>query len=217
MEETIVCTECGKVVPAELNICPECGHERRRTRASKQAAAKAPEPAGSEVEALTEAVRTVPKAPARQDGVTGVRRARRRRTPTRSSKREPPAEEPRSKRLPSRARREREARTPAASDGGPEVKRVSRRKIYRYEKSKRKKFKFGLEVKALIGVIAIGLLIILMCHMQTADAGPAPTPCAQTNVSPSGEDGRPTDPRTRPLADRREHAQQEATRHDQVD
>jgi hypothetical protein len=175
-EDFVTCRECGKEMPAELNVCPECGYVRRRTRATREQERRAIEPASSQVAAVTDAVRSVPRRdkPRRE---SGGHRAR--------SRRRPPVE----RGLPAAARHASRysdhvatrparpgAKGPRTAEGGeaPElVRSLARRKVYRYGPEKRKRLAFAGELRALAIMLVVGVCLVLMCRAQQGDAAPA--------------------------------------------
>jgi ribosomal protein L37E len=174
-EEFITCRECGKELPADLNVCPECGYVRRRTRATREKERRAIEPASSQVAAVTDAVRSVPRreTPRRE---SGGRRAK--------SRHRPPEDRPASSasRRASRYSDRVAARPPrpgtgdvaaADSEGAPEgVRSLARRKVYRYGPEKRRRFAFAGEIRALVILLVVGLCLVLMCRVQQSNAAP---------------------------------------------
>lgn len=166
-EGTVICTECGKEVPTSSDVCQECGARHFRGRAPRKGPRRTAASAADGVAALADAVRSVPKLPAKKRSSYGVKRRSKRRA-VRSSREQRPDE-------PAESRTEKDA--PAASEADAAdahaphgVRRVSRRKVYHYSKTKRKTFIHGTELRAMILVLAVGLVLVLMCHMQQSGA-----------------------------------------------
>ena len=185
IENTKVCDECGKDMPTEMHVCPECGAGRPRTRREKQANKRRFEPRASQVGALTEALREVPLPPAERRRDTRVRRKHRFSDsvtaptpdvePVQEDEQEGPSNQP--SRGPAGERVTTEIRPAAESSGAPGVivKRVARRKVYRYGETKKPKFEYGTELRIIIGVVAMGLLLLLMCRIGVVTPAPLST------------------------------------------
>lgn len=195
-----VCPECGKEVPATLRVCTECGAGRPRTRREKEAQQRQIEPPSSNVQALTEAVRDVPGGAIQDRG--GGRELRRRSGRTRGSSRHRSSRSHGSHRSHSHGTHvenltqrtptaEETARARAQGAEGPVlVKRVARRKMYRYGDDLHKKFAYGLELRAILIVLAIGVLLLVMCRAIWPRGLPdALNPDSPYTQNPSGPQG----------------------------
>lgn len=198
-EERVVCRECGKEYHRALDFCPECGVQRRRTRATRQALERAPEPPQSQVASVTEAVRTVPKLPPelKREQIVRKRSRRQRPQPTREEllalrrggRSDGAAERPRKS-----PRRLDTMEAASAPDSPVAVRRVSRRKIYRYGTTRRKRFKYATEVRAIVLVLVVGTALVLICRAQadaSANAVRMPYARAVSERSRCTEDRRP--------------------------
>lgn len=196
-EESVICTECGKDMPAGFHVCPECGARRARTRRSRSAA---PEPPGSQVTAVTDAVRSVPRPPAKRS--TGFR-ATRHKSKHRHHRSAPPSrlaqvlrERDQSAPPPGRSLEDGAEEVLIGPDGEPiGVRRLARRKIYRYGRTRHQQFAYRSELRAILILIAIGIILVLMCRLEGGSfeppqaAVPAPSRIAMTT------DPKEVDPR----------------------
>ena len=170
-DQFITCRDCGKDMPAGAKMCPECGALRHLTRHDKEDAARAVEPTSSRVGEVTAALdplsrkkRSIKHSPETSFG----RRLK--------SKR---------KTILSHSHASNEARlhdddsasddTVQETDQQP-VRRTSKRKVYRYEKTKKASSNVMRDAKAILILIAISLCLMLMCRIQGASAAPAPVP-----------------------------------------
>lgn len=196
-DERVICTECGKDVRADLPACEECGARNFHGRPVRSKLRKGQERQDTKVTALVDAVSVAPRTPAHNTATGGRHRKNRdKHVASRSSHRS-------SRRLPSvHSSTPRYAQSPAealADDSG-EPRRLSRRKVYRYDKSDRPKFKYASELRAVIFILIAGVVLVLMCRMADVDATAAPAPPAVSRsaglptTSPAGtphmQDGR---------------------------
>ena len=168
-DQFITCRDCGKDMPAGANICPECGAQRHLTRHSREEAARAVEPEGSQVVKLTDALdplsrkkRSIKHTP---EATFGRRLKSKRKTILSHS------------RVNDEIRLhddDSDAEVGTADDDELQpVRRTSKRKVYRYEKTKKTNSNVMRDAKAILILIAIALCLLLMCRIQGASAEPA--------------------------------------------
>jgi hypothetical protein len=187
-ERSVICAECGKDMPEGFHVCPECGARRAKTRRSRSAA---PEPPGSQVTAVTDAVRTVPRPPAKRK--TGFHATRRKNKHHHHHSSQPPSKlaqvlRERDTDAPTTGRDDEEVEEQVliGPDGEPMgTRRLARRKIYSYGRTRRKGFAYGKELRAILIVLAIGIVLLLMCRLEQGNLPAPQAPDAMLPTSPT--------------------------------
>ncbi|MCE5217694.1 zinc ribbon domain-containing protein [bacterium] len=167
-DETIICTECGKEMPGTARLCPECGAPRSSSSGSRRPGKPRTQP--GDVTAVTDAVRSVPKAPVERRPYSGGSR-RRRHASRHSDRRSSTASLEQARRGSSGRRRSMPPEMQGVEtdeDGRPILRHLARRKVYHYGDSKRRTFAYWPEIRAILLFVAIGLLVVLMCRMEEA-------------------------------------------------